>query len=387
MGFRIDHSPDATIAVNAARATGRGQRAMRQQEQDLETTRFLLGLQEQQRESDLNLTFRAQQAAAESQRYQDQLGAQQQFQAAQLFDRDQARQAALAEQAMQGQFQSDRLGMQQGYDWQQDAAQDIDGVAADSITRFRKMNLDPEGKRLFGEYASKLNEIRSQRSSLRPEVYNDILGQWLQDVDSARLDSYEVQEPTPDELWQQKTRTSEDGTVYGLDRNGMWRKLRDPAPRSLAPEEITGNTYTLPNGVTMFVNPLDGKPYFPSEPKQETGPKQMGPLDYATAYTRAFDVLHKQALAAANDVVGKSADGKDKYRKYSAPDPAEVRNLMQQMMGPGGEQQSDQGVMGQAADLIGGMFGGQDGPPEWYLRLQPGESYTAPDGTTRIKGQ
>jgi hypothetical protein len=37
-------------------------------------------------------------------------------------------------------------------------------------------------------------------------------------------------------------------------------------------------------------------------------------------------------------------------------------------------------------DLLPANLLPNSGPPEWYLKLKPGEAYTAPDGSRRIKG-
>jgi hypothetical protein len=339
MSWRIEYGADAALLAQLARNAGRGQLATQAQQQNASDERFLLGLNEQQRQFDTSTAFRAQEAdranAARQQQLGQQASAQQAALQANLFNSQQNRDASIYGQEL------DYANAQQNRD-AQFAIKGVDSMeqmAKDALLAANKMRLDPQGQRKLAELSADFRAIAAQRGvGIRDgEAYGGVLGDWLSDFNNSGLEDHEQIDPTPDELWQQGTRTADDGTVYGLDRNGTWRKLKDPAPRPLTPQEITSNTYDLPNGGTMFISPLDGKPYFPKGPTPEkpvADPMAVKPMDYVTTYAKAFDILHKQAVAAG-------VAGEGEKPTYSPPDQTKVAALAREMMamqGGGGNQ-------------------------------------------------
>jgi hypothetical protein len=314
MGFKVVYDAPADLLAKFARGVGDGQRVSQQREQlrqeAIANERFLLGLNEQQRQFDTSTAFRAQEADRANAARQQQMGQQAAAQQAALLNNQQARAANIYGQEL------DYANAQQNRDaeFQLKGVDSMEQMAKDALLAANKMKLDPQGQRKLAELSADFRAIAAQRGvGIRDgDAYGGVLGDWLSDFNNSGLEDHEQVEPTPDELWQQGTRTGDDGTVYGLDRNGTWRKLKDPPPRPLTPEEIQQNTHRMPTGETMFVNPLDGKPYFSTPQKPEADPN---------AFTQESFLKEEAAiLALARERAYETVDGKSVRRPVDAPD-------------------------------------------------------------------
>jgi hypothetical protein len=85
-----------------------------------------------------------------------------------------------------------------------------------------QQQLSPEGKQRWGELARDLQNIRAQQGKVRPEQYAQLLREWQQRFNGARLNEKVIREPTPDELWAKHTYVDPaTGKKYSLGtRNG-----------------------------------------------------------------------------------------------------------------------------------------------------------------------
>jgi hypothetical protein len=289
--INVQYGPSAITLSQLARATGRGQLATQQQQVDNANQRYLLGLQEQQRQFDTqtaNAAYNAQ-AARDMQRQQmaASQAAQQQALAANVFNQQAARQANIYGDQLDYQNAQENRDAQ----WQMQGVDSAEQMAKDALLAANKMNLDPEGKRKLAQLASDFRAIAAQRGvSIRDGApYEGVLRDWLSDFDNSGLDDHEEREPSPEEWFKEGTFTDERGNVWARDRNGAILKRDDAPPRPLAPEEIEANTYQLPGGGTMFINPLDGKPYFPSNAPKENAKKET---DWAPYVEKARKSLY-----------------------------------------------------------------------------------------------
>lgn len=224
-------------------------------------------LDEAARQFDDQMAQRAYENAARQNAYRDQL-------AASIYNNQLDNQRMLAQEQIQQQAYNDRFGMQQQaalegdqFDYEVAGVDQLNDEAGKVLAELRKANLDPEGVRHLHKLSGELRAIQSE--ALRPAQRQQALGEWFSRLERENINQYEQQTPTPDEEWQQKTRTDEFGRVYGLDRNGTWRKIGDPPPRPLTREEIEQNTYQLPNGGSLFINPITGKETVVSPVKDE----------------------------------------------------------------------------------------------------------------------
>jgi hypothetical protein len=228
---------------------------------------------------------------------------QQQALAANLFNQDQQRQAYAYGQELD----FTNAQMQRDFVQGQSETESLEQTAREIMTGLDKLNLDENGKRERAQYTNALRATLTDQ--LRPEARAEVLRNILGEIDKSGLEEREIKEPTPDELWTKGTRTEDDGTVYGLDRNGTWRKLKDPPPRQLTPEEVQQHTYQMPDGSTMFINPADGKPYF-NKPEATKAEKPVDPVQ------QRADAM---ALVAKATAAAKSAQAKDNMAAIDEP--------------------------------------------------------------------
>lgn len=213
MAINVAWNTPATLVGQLGQRTGAGQLRAEQQLRDLENERFLLGLQEQQRQFDTRAAIGVAEADARRRQQDQALAAQtygqQQQLAAQMFDRDQTRQAALANQEMQLESQA----AAREYDYAGDSIEGMEKAAQEYLSRFRNANLTPEGKRKYHEASSSLAAIMGGRGvSIRDgEPYAGTLGQWLRKAPSLGLEEMVEDEPTPGKIYTVGGQPIEDG--------------------------------------------------------------------------------------------------------------------------------------------------------------------------------
>jgi hypothetical protein len=163
MAISISYGPNAVSLSQLARATGRGQLATQQQQVDNANQRYLLGLQEQQRQFDTqtaNAAYNAQ-AARDMQRQQmaAQQATQQQALAANVFNQQAARQANIYGQELD----YDTAQQNRDAQWQIKSVDSAEQMAKDALLAANKLKLDPEGKRKLAQLASDFRAIAAQR--------------------------------------------------------------------------------------------------------------------------------------------------------------------------------------------------------------------------------
>lgn len=296
MAISVNWANPSSVGA-AMGAAGRGAYRLRQRQDDREDAKFLLGLQQQDERLAVETALRQQAADDANAR----------FYSAQQADAQQ-RQAALDAQLlgrqMAGEYDlaRDQQNFGQQLELQANAAelqgyQSVEQSAAEAMKQLRQAKLDPEGKRRLAEFENSFRQINAQKGRrLREGQYEDLLGQWFDEFENANIGQYEIKEPTPDELWQQQTRTGDDGTVYGLDRSGNWRKLQDAPWKPIPPEEIESNTHEYPDGTRIFINPRTGKETVIAPPKAEkpAEPKTMTPAERASVWRDARTDLREQ---------------------------------------------------------------------------------------------
>jgi hypothetical protein len=364
MSFRLEYGADAALLAQLARNAGRGQLATQAQQQNASDERFLLGLNEQQRQFDTSTAFRAQEADRANAARQQQLGQQAAAQQANLFNAQQNRDASIYGQEL------DYANAQQNRD-SQFAIKGVDSMeqmAKDALLAANKMKLDPQGQRKLAELSADFRAIAAQRGvGIRDgEAYGGVLGDWLSDFNNSGLEDHEEVEPTPEEWFNEGVYTHTDGSLWARDRSGAIVERVKAPPRPLTPEEIQQNTYKLDTGETMFINPIDGKTYFSTPQKESADPnvvKPLQPTDRLSIRKQAYDEL----VQAERERVGLLPDGEDKT--FHGPSNDAVQARMREIeAGIGGESQGGgQGdifasLMGAIGGLGGAIAGGGQQP-------------------------
>ncbi|MEO1615068.1 MAG: hypothetical protein AAFV88_04410 [Planctomycetota bacterium] len=82
--------------------------------------------------------------------------------------------------------------------------------------------LTEEGKRVWGELSGELRSIEQQRDFLRPDQYNQALGQWLDKAQRSRLDSMVQPSPTAGDVIGQQY-DPQTGIFVQQDSQGRWQ--------------------------------------------------------------------------------------------------------------------------------------------------------------------
>lgn len=281
--YRVDPATVGRLTQRTATLQGKHaqtQLATQLALQEIQAEQNQQRIDQQAEQFDDTLRMRSIENASRQNLYRDQLAASaynnaldnqrmlasEQLQQAGAFDR--------AQLAQQGELE------QQYLDYETAGVDVLNDEASKIMTEMRKKSLDPEGQTHLHKLAADLRAI--QGAPLRPRQRQQAMSEWFRRYEQTNLDQYEEQPPDPESEWQLKTRTDEFGRVYGIDRNGTWRKIGDPPPRPLKPEEVTQNTMPLPNGGYLFINPVTGKEVV-IPPAKEEGPDIAKYRD--TAYT------------------------------------------------------------------------------------------------------
>jgi hypothetical protein len=327
MAINVNWDEGAVIKGLLASATGRAQRQRELEQQAQQDDRYLLGLAENQRQFDLGQQQRADEGAA-------QRGLQREQMATAAY-RDMAgeaqRMAALQEQNQFNLLRDQQDFGQQLYANEQEQMFDLQSASSDQIgqqaetmlSEYRKQKLDPVGSRELRRLQAEWRALQSGLgNTIRPQAFNDLASQWFDKFQQANLDQYVDEPPSPDDLWGQQTRTDEFGNVFGLDRSGNFRKLRDAPPKPLTPEEIAANTFELPTGGSIFVNPNTGKetlipPPKPEEAKAEPNEPVMSARDSIALDKHIYDIAKMEWEAQYGNQYDK--DGNPIEPKVSFP--------------------------------------------------------------------
>jgi hypothetical protein len=199
MSIRVRHEAPLADVAGAYSAVGQMQGAAQGMEQNASIAKFLLGLKENQRQFNVNAGLRADDQSFERQRYANTLAATEANQLRQYQDRQYARQAELARTQIQGEYDLAQQQMQDDIRWQMQGAQSVDEQVVDMLKSANQMKLTPEGQRIRNEWMGQIRQVQSQRSTLRPDAFNAVMGQAMQRFQQLGLDAYAEHEPTPEE--------------------------------------------------------------------------------------------------------------------------------------------------------------------------------------------
>lgn len=271
MGYDVRWG-DGGAALQGAAASGAGTLALETQKLSLQNLNVQQQLRQRQVEFNVGTAFRAREQQDQEQQLSQQYALHQQSIAAEQATHNATLQAGLLERAMTNQGDLQQLTQQQQFEYQKQGQNNLETQMADQMADLRKSRLDPEGQRLFGEYSSKLAELRSERSSLPPDVFNDIFGQLLSDFQGADLTSHVQKPPTAyDDLTPMEGQQIVEG---------------QPLPPG-SYMRTTGER----NGVTTrepyIVFPPDGPPIVPVQGGGRKMQKQDGSWEYIKPETQA----------------------------------------------------------------------------------------------------
>lgn len=226
MSISVSYVPDLQSASQVALDIGTGNLRRQAQEIARSESQRQEALDESARQADLGLAMRARSEYVQGQQFQAQQAQHAQDRQAQLAAQQQQDQFGLYRDSVQHQYGLENLDAQGQQSWQRQSAMSVDTQANSALRAAREMNLSPEGKKTLADLAARYRDIQKQRTSLRPEAYQSVIGDWFADYEAADISQYDVKEMTPDEQWQRGTITQPDGAVYGLDRSGAWRELK-----------------------------------------------------------------------------------------------------------------------------------------------------------------
>lgn len=431
MGIHVEWGSAGPLVSKFSARLGQRTGANQGLAQQLELERSLLSRDDTLRQQGFSNALAAQQLDDQNRQHDQAIaaelyGKQQQLAARQYDAQEKAaldsqnfdQQAALAD------FQQQNVNQRQANDFadrmDRDSIDSMEKNAGDALNFATKMDLSPEGKRRLQELNQSLRAVQGGvgvQYAYGSNAHREVLGQWLNDYQRSGLQDFEQQPLTAEGVWGQETYKDELGNVYGLDRNNKLRPLRKGIPQPLSQDEIATNTYPLQGGGSIFINPRDGKLTQLHADPNAGGPKMSESLRLRK---QAVDELMKEKEFSS------TGDG-----AITPPTDTEVASRIQQILdqihGHAPSPAMATGVSGHANSLpsADALFGGSNGsansvqqipnfdpneppqygsgtydpsqparfdpmnsgPPAWYLQLRPGDSYTAPDGTTRIKGQ
>ena len=274
MAINVRHDQGPASLAGIATAVGQGQAATRNAALDEERSRFLLGLRENQRQFDVNTALRVRAEDMSQRRYNADLAMQDGRQQAIAANAAMNRQAQLAKQQMQEEYDLYSQQQEQQFEWAAQAAKPLDEQVTDTLKSVQQMKLNPEGQRIRNEKMGRLREVQGLRGQVRPDVYNQLLAQAMDDFEQASLDAYVEQEPSAAEkvynglvplqgqtivpgqpLPPGKYRSLK-GTRNGVD---TWETIDIPEPPgSSFAEDVAKNYAPAPDG-GVFLRQPDGK--------------------------------------------------------------------------------------------------------------------------------
>ena len=308
MGIVVDHSPPGPELGPLAIALGTGQAATRAVDRNEERARFLMGLQQQRDQFDVNAALRVRDQDIQQRQWQTNLAMQDARQQQIAANNYLNRQTALEQTAMREQADLIAQQQNQAFEWQQKAALGVDEQVADRMKTVQQLNLNDVGKRLLNEKMGRLREVQSQKGFYRPEAYQQFLSQWLGDLDQANLDAYVVHEPTAQEkvynnlvpLQGQQIVPGQPlppGTYRSLKgtRNGVdsWETITiPPSETGTIAERFERDSVPAPDGGVLLWNP-EKQDWKHIPPKSTTGAKEK-PVDMGKYIKDALSMMQSE---------------------------------------------------------------------------------------------
>lgn len=196
MAIVVKHDRGPASLGGIATAIGQGQAATRNAALDEDRARFLLGLREHRREFDVNTALRVRGEDIDQRRYATNLALQDSRQQQLNQNAELNRQAQLQSQAMREESDIYQQQQAQQFAYQAQAAKSLEEQVFEMEKAAQQLKLNPEGQRILNERIGALRKVREARAQARPDVYANLLGQWMSDYEQANLSAYEVQEPT-----------------------------------------------------------------------------------------------------------------------------------------------------------------------------------------------
>lgn len=299
MPIVVNHG-DPTLQAQMAVQAGQGQHNKEQERFQLQRDATLRDFQERQRQFNVNTQMAQEQMAMRD------LEGRRANEARQI---EAAQQSAALEQQFANQQlnrEYDLLGRQAGFQqqmavqqnqWAAQSAQFLDEQIGEQMKGLRKMELDPEGQRIFNELAGKHSVVKGQRGQLMPQQYAQLQQALMDDLQAAGLEQYEIKEPTAEEMFR-KSLTRVDGMPVAAPgqplfpgtymqsgmRNGVptFEKFTVPDPNLTPQQQYDARVIKTGVGSEIYFDD-EGKPHEFKAGAGKTGPTQweqdMGNLE------------------------------------------------------------------------------------------------------------
>lgn len=377
MPITVQHG-DPTLAGQLALQAGQGRYNQEQSRFLLQRDAQLRDFEERRRQFDINTAMAQEQMAQQDYRYQQQAAQQ-----------DAGLQAQFANQQLNREY--DLMGQQAGFDqqmalqgnqWAAQSAGVLDEQIGEQMKAMRQLQLDPEGERLRNQLAGKQRAVFAQRGQLLPQQYAQLQATFMDELQSAGLEQYEVKEPTTEELFR-KSLTRMDGLpVAELGKPLLPGKYVIAGERNGKP---TFDTYTVPDpnltpqqryDAGMVKTGTGSELYFddegkPHEFKPQTG--SAGPTEWERDQANAeIDMArekmeNEQYLATLK--VAMDASKPDEYGQM--PDIDKASGIANQIMQQRHAALGRKGLPGQAQTAYGHSADGVSNPNE--LSPLPGQ--------------
>lgn len=288
MAIVVQHEQGPASIAGIATAVGQGQAATRNAALDEDRARFILSLQENRRNNDINVGLRLRAQDIEQRQYNTNLALQDARQQQLAQNAALNRQAQLESQAMRQEYDVYQQQMAQQHQYGMQAAKTLDEQVFDVEKEAQQLKLNPEGQRILNEKIGALRAIKEQSAMARPDVRAALLDRWMSDYRQANLPAYEVQEPTaqqkvfdslvplqgqqivPGQPLPPGTYRSLKGTRNGVD---SWENITiPPADAATVAERVQRDSAPAPDGGIILWNP-DKQSYThipPAKPEKST---------------------------------------------------------------------------------------------------------------------
>jgi len=332
MGIVVQHEQGPASVSGIATALGQGQAATRNAALDEDRARFILSLQENRRNNDINVGLRLRAQDIEQRQYNTNLALQDARQQQLAQNAALNRQAQLESQAMRQEYDVYQQQMAQQHQYGMQAAKTLDEQVFDVEKEAQQLKLNPEGQRILNEKIGALRAIKEQSAMARPDVRAALLDRWMSDYRQANLPAYEVQEPTaqqkvfdnlvplqgqqivPGQPLPPGTYRSLKGTRNGVD---SWETITIPKEdAATVAERFQRDSFTAPDGRVFLWNPdkQDWTSVAPVKPEKAEKPVDPGKyVKEAIAQLRAdhamsqADAETKTPFTYSSDQVKKKA--------------------------------------------------------------------------------
>ena len=309
MPIEVRHDQGPASLGGIAAAIGQGQAATRNAALDEDRARFLLGLRENQKQFDVNTALRLRGQDIEQRQYNTNLAIQDSRQQQLNQNAELNRQAQLQSQAMREESDVYQQQQAQQFAYQAQAAKSLDEQVFETEKAAQQLKLNPEGQRILNEKIGSLRKVKEARALARPDVYANLLGQWMSDYEQANLSAYEVQEPTAQQkvydglvpLQGQQIVPGQPlppGTYRSLKgtRNGVesWETLTiPPADPATIAERVQRDSAPAPDGGIILWNP-DKQAYTHIPPAKPEKAAEAKPVDTSKYLKEAASQLRAE---------------------------------------------------------------------------------------------